>query len=50
MEVEECVKQLKASKEEVEPMKVEYLIVENAKRAPHVLQEGGEIQTLPELK
>jgi len=41
MEVEECIKKLEASKEEVEPMKVENLIVRQTKGAPHVLKEGG---------
>ena len=49
-EVKECIKQLEASKEEVDPMKVEYLVVGNAKGAPHVLKEWGEVQALPELK
>jgi len=49
-EVKECIQQLEASKEEVEPMKIEDLVLDSAKGAPHMLKEGGEVQTLPELK
>ena len=49
-EVKECIKKLEASKEEVDPMKVEDLMVEDANGAPRVLKEGGEVQSLPKLK
>ena len=33
LEVKECVKQLEASKQEIEPVKIEKLLVENNKEA-----------------
>jgi len=40
VEVKECVKQLEASKQEIELVKIEDLLGENIKGSPLVIKEG----------
>jgi len=43
LEVKECIKQLEASKQEIEPVKIEKLLVENNKEAQTLSVEEEKI-------